>query len=114
MITMTSARIGELRSRKAPLEMSGDEFRTLGYDLVDRIAAFLASTPARPVSPGETPDEVRAVLNASQALPEDGAPAADLLQHAAGLPFDHSLFNGHPRFYGYITSSAAPIGMLAE
>ena len=30
------------------------------------------------------------------------------------LLFDHSLFNGHPRFYGYITSSAAPIGMLAE
>jgi hypothetical protein len=28
--------------------------------------------------------------------------------------FDHSLFNGHPRFYGYITSSAAPIGILAE
>ena len=28
--------------------------------------------------------------------------------------FDHSLFKGHPGFYGYITSSAAPIGMLAE
>jgi aromatic-L-amino-acid decarboxylase len=27
---------------------------------------------------------------------------------------DHSLFNGHPKFWGYITSSAAPIGMLAE
>ena len=36
------------------------------------------------------------------------------LQNAADLLFEHSLFNGHPRFYGYITSSAAPIGMLAE
>ncbi|MGB6688950.1 MAG: pyridoxal-dependent decarboxylase [Terracidiphilus sp.] len=26
----------------------------------------------------------------------------------------HSLFNGHPRFWGYITSSAAPIGALAD
>jgi len=26
----------------------------------------------------------------------------------------HSLFNGHPRFLGYITSSAAPIGALAD
>jgi aromatic-L-amino-acid/L-tryptophan decarboxylase len=28
--------------------------------------------------------------------------------------FDHSLHNGHPRFWGYITSSAAPIGMLGD
>ena len=28
--------------------------------------------------------------------------------------FDHSLFNGHPRFFGYITSSPAPIGMFAR
>ena len=26
----------------------------------------------------------------------------------------HSVFNGHPRFMGYITSSAAPLGWLAE
>src|SRR4029078_5818154 len=32
----------------------------------------------------------------------------------ANLLFEHSLLNGHPGFYGYITSSAAPIGMLAE
>jgi glutamate/tyrosine decarboxylase-like PLP-dependent enzyme len=37
-----------------------------------------------------------------------------LLRDAASLLFEHSLFNGHPRFYGYITSSAAPIGMVAE
>jgi glutamate/tyrosine decarboxylase-like PLP-dependent enzyme len=30
------------------------------------------------------------------------------------LLFEHSLLNGHPRFYGYITSSCAPLGMLAE
>jgi glutamate/tyrosine decarboxylase-like PLP-dependent enzyme len=28
--------------------------------------------------------------------------------------FAHSLFNGHPRFFGYITSSPAPIGMLGD
>ena len=28
--------------------------------------------------------------------------------------FKHSLFNGHPRFMGYITSSPAPIGALAD
>ena len=40
--------------------------------------------------------------------------AGPLLEKAAHLLFDHSLFNGHPRFFGYITSSPAPIGMLGD
>ena len=114
MVTMLSARIDQLRSRTAPLEMTEDEFRSLGHDLVDRIAGFLASMRARAVTPAEPPDEVRAALEATRALPEDGTSASILHRCAADLLFDHSLFNGHPRFYGYITSPAAPIGMLAE
>ena len=37
-----------------------------------------------------------------------------LLDEAARLLFEHSLFNGHPRFFGYITSSPAPIGALGD
>jgi glutamate/tyrosine decarboxylase-like PLP-dependent enzyme len=37
-----------------------------------------------------------------------------MLEETARLLFDHSLFNGHPRFLGYITSSPAPIGMLGD
>jgi len=37
-----------------------------------------------------------------------------VLDRAATLLFDHSLFNGHPRFFGYITSSPAPIGALGD
>ena len=37
-----------------------------------------------------------------------------IIHESADLLFEHSLFNGHPRFWGYITSSAAPIGVLAE
>jgi tetratricopeptide (TPR) repeat protein len=47
-------------------------------------------------------------------LPERGADAGELLSATAELLFDHSLFNGHPRFFGYITSSPAPIGMLGD
>ena len=38
----------------------------------------------------------------------------ELLTEAARLLFDHSTFNGHPRFFGYITASAAPIGILGD
>jgi hypothetical protein len=33
---------------------------------------------------------------------------------AAELLFDHSVFNGHSRFMGYITFSAASIGALGD
>jgi len=47
-------------------------------------------------------------------LPEDSMDARQLLEDTAHLLFDHSLFNGHPRFMGMITSSAAPIGALGD
>jgi aromatic-L-amino-acid decarboxylase len=114
MVTMPSARIDELRRRTAPLEMTEDQFRSIGRDLVDRIASFLSSMRGRPVTPAESPDHVRAALDAARTLPEQSGEADGLLKHAADLLFEHSLFNAHPGFYGYITSSAAPIGMLAE
>jgi aromatic-L-amino-acid/L-tryptophan decarboxylase len=106
--------VDQLNSRAAPLEMTEEQFRSLGHDLVDRIASFLGSLRGRAVTPAESADRVRAALDAARTLPEQSAEAGALLQNTADLLFQHSLFNGHPRFYGYITSSAAPIGMLAE
>ena len=95
--------------------MSPDEFRAAGYQLVDRIAEFLSWIQDRshPVTRAESPKQIRQLLG-STALPLNGSPPEQLLQEAAALLFDHSLFNGHPRFWGYITSTAAPIGMLAD
>ena len=100
--------------RVSPLAMDFQEFRALGYQLIDRLASFLESLPERRVTTGESPSDVRQALGANRSLPRLGTDPALLLNHAAGLLFEHSLFNGHPRFWGYITSSAAPIGALAE
>ena len=101
-------------ARYAPLDMSAEEFRRVGYQLVNRIAGFLDSLAERPVNPAESPIAVREALGSDRPLPQEGADASVLLDRAADLLFDHSLFNGHPRFWGYITSSAAPIGALAD
>ena len=106
--------VDQLKSRTAPLEMTEEQFRSLGHDLVDRIASFLGSLRGRAVTPAESAEEVRAALDAVRTLPEQGEEANGLLKNTADLLFEHSLLNGHPGFYGYITSSAAPIGMLAE
>jgi len=100
--------------RVSPLAMDSQQFRELGNQLVERIAGFLDLLPHGPVTPGESPATVREALGADRPLPLHGTDASALLSHAADLLIDHSLFNGHPRFLGYVTSSAAPIGALGE
>ena len=102
-----------LRYRIAPLEMTPTEFRKVGFQLVERIAEFLCSLPDRPVTPNEPPAVIREALGTGP-LPQQGTEARDLLEEAADLLFDHSTFNGHPRFMAVITSSAAPIGALGD
>ena len=102
------------RPREAALAMSPEHFRALGHALVDRLTAELAALPKRPVTPGETPARIRALLGAERGLPEHGEDAGALLEQAASLLFEHSVHSSHPRFHGYIAAVPAPIGVLAE
>ena len=95
------------------MELDPDEFRRLGHETVDAIADFLRTLAERPVTTDESPVEIRAALGGDR-LPRDGAPPEELLREAARLLFEHSALNGHPRFFAYITSSAAPIGALGD
>lgn len=95
--------------RRAPIALDTDAFRALGHRLVDQVADLLESLPRRPVTHDESPSAVREALDLTGPLPEAGMDPAPLLEQTAQRLFDHSLFNGHPRFFGYITSSPAPI-----
>src|SRR3954466_12214177 len=100
--------------RAAPLAMDAETFRTLGHRLVDQLAAALEAVPRGPVTRDESPSAVREALGLSGPLPETGTAAGPLLGQTARLLFEHSLFNGHPRFFGYVTAAPAPIGILAD
>lgn len=101
------------KSRETPIEISKEEFQKIGYQLIDQIAEFTDSIKEKPVTTGETPKQIQDLLgNAS--LPENGTSPASLLSKTSDLLLNHSLLNGHPKFFGYITSSAAPIGALAD
>lgn len=102
------------KPRAAPIEIQPDEFRVLGHGLVDRLADFLESLPSRPLTSGESPPAIREALGASRSLPDLGTDPAALIESTADLLIDHSLFNSHPRFWGYITAAAAPIGILGD
>jgi len=99
--------------RHSALDMTGAEFRDIGHALVDEIAAFYDSLPDRRLTRDAGTEEIRRRLGTAE-LPEDGADAASLFSDVTPLLFDYSLHNGHPKFLGYITSSAAPLGALAD
>jgi hypothetical protein len=83
-VMKTPQNMDEPHNRMAPIEMSADEFRAAGHDLIDTLADFPTSLPERPVAPGETPAEVRRVLgNAS--LPGEGTSPHPLLKETADL-----------------------------
>ncbi|MEO8415896.1 MAG: pyridoxal-dependent decarboxylase [Ginsengibacter sp.] len=101
------------RERQSPMEISIEEFKKTGYQLIDTIAGFINTIEKRPVTTGESPKQLQKILGTSS-LPENGRPLQDLLSAASELLLNHSLLNGHPKFLGYITSSPAPIGALAD
>src|SRR3954468_13944926 len=101
-------------SRHAPLAMDADTFSTIGHQLVDQLSALLAAVPSRPVTIDQSPSSLRTALNTHGPLPEAGADPAMLVADTARQLFDYSLMNAHPRFFGYITSPPAPIGILGD
>ena len=113
MENSANSSIDRLRNRAAPMEMNPEEFRELGYQVVDMISDFIGSLPDKPVNRSDSPSAVQTMLGQGT-LPDSGTPPGEIVSEMAELLFDHSLFNGHPRFWGYVTSSAAPIGALAD
>jgi glutamate/tyrosine decarboxylase-like PLP-dependent enzyme len=113
-VSATQDRVaGTRHKREAPAEIDSAQFRAAGHALVDRIADLLASMSERPVAPHTTPSAIRARLGDGR-LPEQGGDPVALLEEATAILLDNSTFNGHPRFFGYITASATPIGILAD
>ncbi len=102
-----------IKSIEPSINIDKEEFRKIGHRLIDDIADFIDSIDQKPVTPNESPGQLQSILG-NLPLPENGKPAAELISSATELLTNHSLFNGHPKFLGYITSSAAPIGALAD
>ena len=99
--------------RDALIEIKKDDFKKIGYQLIDTIANFFDNIDDYPVTKGESPLQLQNILGTST-LPEHATPAEEIVTRASDLLLNHSLFNGHPKFMGYITSSPAPIGVLAD
>ena len=99
--------------RRDPLgDMTPDEFRRHGHDLVDWIASYLGQDDRYPVLSRSRPGEIRAQL--PDAPPESGEPF-----DAIFADFERILLPGithwnHPGFFAYFAISGSAPGVLAE
>lgn len=100
--------------RRLPLSIDRERFRALGHRLVDELADRMSRIPDGPVTRDPRPAEVRKAFNLERPLPDAGVEPDVLLERLVDRLFDHSLFNAHPRFFGYITAPPAPIGVLGD
>jgi glutamate/tyrosine decarboxylase-like PLP-dependent enzyme len=94
------------------IDLTPEQFRQLGYRAVDLLAEQLAGLPEAP-SRRPVPDALRQQL-LGQPLPDEGRPAAQVLDAVAEYVLPYPMGNISPRFFAWVNSPAAPLGVLAE
>lgn len=94
------------------MDLSPEEFRRLGYQAIDLIADRLAGIREAPLRQ-PVPDELRSRL---MHTPLNTAPTdpAELLASVAQDILNYPMGSSNPRFFAWVNSTAAPMGMLAE
>ena len=83
--------------RESPIEINKEDFKTIGYALIDSIANFIDTIDEKKVTTGESPEQIQNFLGTAS-LPENGSSVSALIQETSDLLMNHSLLNGHPKF----------------
>lgn len=98
--------------KENPFDLPSCEFRRLGYGLVDVMTELLENESRDPVIRETTGEEARALWD--EPLPRQGTPFEELLAGPVAAITKAGRKNGHPRFFGYVSASADPVGVLAD
>lgn len=93
-------------------DWTADEIRRIGYSVVDLIADHLSSLPGKPVF-RPVPPELAQQLASTPAPREPVAPDA-ILQAFRDTIEPYPFGNGHPRFWGWVNSPPAVMGIFAD
>lgn len=94
------------------LDPPTDEIRRALDATADWIVRFIGSIHDQPVAPRTSSDELRAVLDSS--LPEEGTDLTDLLATFRDELVPRSRLDGHPRFFGYVSSPGSVVGAIGD
>lgn len=94
------------------IDLSPEEFRRLGYQAVDLIAAQLASIRDAPVRQ-PVPVELRDRLM-HEPIPTTGTDPQALIVRFADEMLPYPMGNPSPRFMAWVNSPPAPLGIIAD
>ncbi|HVE80051.1 MAG TPA: pyridoxal-dependent decarboxylase [Gemmatimonadaceae bacterium] len=88
-----------------------EDFRRLAHEMADDVVGHLSTVRDRPVW-RPVPAEVRAEFDTP--APLDPTPPAAVYEDFKRHVFPYHLGNTHPRFWGWVCGSGAPVGVLAD
>jgi aromatic-L-amino-acid decarboxylase len=94
------------------MDMSPEEFRRAGHEVVEWIADYLAGVGEYPVLPNVQPGQVADALPAH--APERGDPMERILDDFRKLIVPGMTHWNHPRFFAYFAISGSGPGILGE
>src|SRR6185436_15720300 len=93
-------------------EWTREEIQRIGYRVVDLIADHLATLPSEPVFRPVPPELVQQFL--STPAPVAPVPPQDILRAFEETIEPYPFGNGHPRFWGWVNSPPAVMGVFAD
>src|SRR3954467_9331430 len=93
-------------------EWSADEIRRVGYRAIDMIADHVATLRDAPVFRPVSADMAREAVITEP--PRTGTPLDELWNEVGRRVMAHPFGNGHPRFFGWINSPPALVGVMAS
>jgi aromatic-L-amino-acid/L-tryptophan decarboxylase len=105
--------VGFIRDVRPAGELPPEEFRRLGYRVIDMMTDYFRTIPTRPVLPSLTASELQALFK-SDRLTQRGEEAETLLDDWEGRVLPNLTTVGSPRQFVYVTGSGTMIGALAE
>lgn len=94
------------------MDMEKEEFRKLGYQMVDMIANYYASINTLPVFPGSKSTEVEEAFR--EELPIKGQSPDSILHEWSDKILPYTTHIGSPRYFGFVNGSGTMISTLAE
>jgi hypothetical protein len=80
------------------LQLNAEEFRRLGYQVVDLMSDYLATIRERKVYTPMSLQQRELVME--QTLPEGGTAPEEIIRQFEELVLPYPMGNGHPRFFG--------------